>query len=55
MALKNLLNEFPVNAGLLDYSIDWEVFLKLLLNWDEIFLIESSVGDGAFMLLVEDE
>ena len=46
-----------MNAGLFDYSIDLEVFLKILQNWDEIFLIDIAdiVDDDSFMLLVEDE
>ena len=57
LALNNLLNNFLVNAGLFDYSINLEVFLKILQNWDEIFLIDIAdfVDDGPFMLLVEDE
>ena len=57
LVLNNLLNNFLVNAGLFDYSINLEVFLKILQNWDEIFLIDIAdfVDDDPFMLLVEDK
>ena len=53
----DLLNDFLVNMSVLDYLIDRKVFLKLLLNWDKIFLIDmiEIIDDDAFMLLVENE